>query len=78
MSGAVIFQQRGKTKMSSSLAKRLSRAAPPLLLCASTLLTGCAAIVAGTAGGLIVDEGMVESDGRFDPLENTDVGRKVY
>ncbi|MEM0923630.1 MAG: hypothetical protein AAGI13_11330 [Pseudomonadota bacterium] len=41
------------------------------------LLTGCVAVVAGTAGGLIVDEGIVENDGKFDPLENTDAARAV-
>lgn len=38
-------------------------------------LGACAAVLAGTAGGLIVDEGIVENDGKFDPLENTDAGR---
>ena len=40
--------------------------------------SGCVAVLAGTAGALIVDEGMVEDDGKFDPLENTEVGKKVY
>ena len=40
--------------------------------------TGCVAIVAGTAGALIVDEGIVENDGKFDPFENTEVGRTIY
>lgn len=39
--------------------------------------SGCALLAAGTAGGLIVDEGIVEDDGEFDPLENTEVGRSV-
>ena len=41
-------------------------------------LSGCVAMVAGTAGGLIVDEGLVENDGKFDPLENTEIGRSLY
>ena len=40
--------------------------------------SGCVAVLAGTAGALIVDEGMIENDGKFDPLENTEVGKKVY
>jgi uncharacterized protein YceK len=49
-----------------------------LALLSSIGLSGCAAVLAGTAGALIVDEGMVENDGTFDPLENTEVGRRVY
>jgi len=49
-----------------------------IALLASPLLSGCVAVVAGTAGGLIVDEGMVENDGRFDPFENTEIVRKIY
>lgn len=45
---------------------------------AVTTLSGCVALVAGTAGGLIVDEGIVENDGSFDPLENTEIGRQIY
>lgn len=41
-------------------------------------LSGCVPLLAGSAGGLIVDEGMVETDGVFDPLENTAVGRRIY
>ncbi len=41
-------------------------------------LSGCVPLLAGTAGGLIMDEGMVETDGAFDPLENTAVGRRIY
>ncbi|MBK0399355.1 hypothetical protein H0I76_09150 [Limibaculum sp. M0105] len=48
------------------------------LFLACMLLPGCVAILAGTAGGLIVDEGMVENDGTFDPLENTEIGRQIY
>lgn len=40
--------------------------------------SGCALVLGGAAGALIVDEGMVEDDGRFDPLENTEVGRSIY
>lgn len=40
-------------------------------------LTGCAAVVGGTAGGLIVDEGINENDGEFDPLENTEAAQEV-
>ena len=47
-------------------------------LLASALLSGCTAIAAGTAGGLIVDEGIAENDGKFDPLENTEVGKTLY
>ena len=49
-----------------------------LALVASFGLSGCAAVVAGTAGGLIADEGLIEHDGRFDPLENTALGRRIY
>lgn len=49
-----------------------------VLLLAPMALTGCAAVAAGTAGALIVDEGIVENDGKFDPLENTQVGRALY
>ena len=48
------------------------------LLLASFLLSGCALALAGTAGGLIVDEGMNEGDGEFDPLENTEIGRGIF
>ena len=41
-------------------------------------LPGCVAVVAGTAGGLIVDEGIVENDGEFDPLEETALGRALF
>ncbi|MEM8792635.1 MAG: hypothetical protein AAGE80_13530 [Pseudomonadota bacterium] len=54
----------------------LMRLALPLLLAAS--LQGCVAVLAGTGGGLIVDEGIIENDGAFDPLENTEVGRTIY
>ena len=49
-----------------------------LALVASFALSGCAAVVAGTAGALIADEGLIEHDGRFDPFENTAVGRRIY
>jgi hypothetical protein len=40
-------------------------------LISALLLSGCAAVVAGTAGALIADEGIAENDGRFDPLEDS-------
>ncbi|MCH8169335.1 MAG: hypothetical protein IID49_15460 [Proteobacteria bacterium] len=40
--------------------------------------SGCIAVLAGTAGALIVDEGIVENDGKFDPLENTELGKQIY
>jgi hypothetical protein len=52
-----------------------SIAAPLAVLLACLASSGCAAIAFGTAGGLIVDEGIVENDGKFDPLEETRVGR---
>ncbi|MEL6998846.1 MAG: hypothetical protein AAFP68_11355 [Pseudomonadota bacterium] len=42
------------------------------------ILSGCVAVAAGTAGALIVDEGIVENDGEFDPLENTELGRALW
>ncbi|HET7409991.1 MAG TPA: hypothetical protein VFJ13_07305 [Paracoccaceae bacterium] len=42
-----------------------------VLLLSGLALSGCAAVAVGTAGGLIVDEGISENDGRFDPLEDT-------
>ena len=50
----------------------------PAALLATLILSGCAAVAAGTAGGLIVDEGINENDGEFDPLENTELGREIY
>jgi hypothetical protein len=47
------------------------------LLLGLLALQGCVAVVAGTAGGLIVDEGIVENDGVFDPGENTEAGRAL-
>lgn len=41
-------------------------------------LSGCALAAGGLAGGLIVDEGINENDGEFDPGENTEVGKKIY
>lgn len=55
---------------------KISRLA--VLMGVAVMLSGCVAVVAGTAGGLIVDEGIVENDGKFDPLENTEVGRAIY
>ncbi|MEM9012775.1 MAG: hypothetical protein AAGE18_16225 [Pseudomonadota bacterium] len=50
---------------------------PSAAVLALTALSGCAAVVAGTAGGLIVDEGINENDGRFDPGENTEAGEAL-
>jgi len=41
-------------------------------------LSGCALALGGAAGGLIVDEGINENDGKFDPGENTELGKKIY
>ena len=49
-----------------------------LILALTTMTSGCVAVLAGTAGGLIVDEGIVENDGEFDPFENTELGRWIY
>ncbi len=40
--------------------------------------SGCVAVVAGTVGALIVDEGIIENDGKFDPFENTELGKQIY
>jgi len=40
--------------------------------------SGCVAVVAGTVGALIVDEGINENDGKFDPFENTELGKQIY
>ncbi len=40
-------------------------------------LAGCAAVLGGVAGGVAGSE-IEEDDGRFDPLENTDVGEEIY
>ena len=47
------------------------------MLLASLVLSGCAAVAAGTAGAIAADE-LTEDDGRFDPLENTELGDEVY
>jgi hypothetical protein len=39
--------------------------------------SGCALLAAGAAGGVAADE-ISEDDGRFDPLENTELGEEVY
>ena len=39
--------------------------------------SGCALIAAGTAGAVAADE-ISEDDGRFDPLENTELGEEAY
>ena len=56
---------------------RLLKPAVGLLL-AGFLLSGCALALGGLAGGIIVDEGINENDGKFDPGENTEVGRSIY
>lgn len=56
--------------------ERMKPAFAALLL--AFALSGCALAAGGLAGGLIVDEGMNENDGEFDPGENTDVGRAIY
>ena len=48
------------------------------ILLAGFVLSGCALALGGAAGGLIVDEGINENDGRFDPGENTELGRQIY
>ena len=40
------------------------------LMAAGTQLGGCALLVAGGAGAVAYDEGVVEEDGEFDPLED--------
>ena len=56
-----------------------ARPAPWIMLAMLALGTsGCVAVAAGTIGALIVDEGIVENDGRFDPFENTELGRAIY
>ncbi|MBK0400137.1 hypothetical protein H0I76_13140 [Limibaculum sp. M0105] len=47
------------------------------LIAAGLALSGCATVAAGTAGGLIVDEGLNEDDGEFDPLENTEAAQEI-
>ncbi|MEL6482253.1 MAG: hypothetical protein AAFU72_08140 [Pseudomonadota bacterium] len=47
-----------------------------LLLAAPMLLSGCAAVLFGTAGGVAATE-IEEGDGKFDPLENTKAGRAL-
>ena len=49
-----------------------------LILALTAMTSGCVAVLAGTAGALIVDEGIVENDGVFDPFENTELGRAIY
>ncbi len=49
----------------------------PALLLAGALLSGCALVAGGVAGGVAATE-LEEDDGRFDPLENTDLGKEIY
>lgn len=39
--------------------------------------SGCALLAAGAAGAVAADE-IQEDDGKFDPLENTELGKEVY
>ncbi|MEO1001344.1 MAG: hypothetical protein AAFW69_12195 [Pseudomonadota bacterium] len=50
---------------------------PAAALLSCLLLANCVAVAAGTAGALIVDEGIVEDDGKFDPFENTEAAETV-
>ncbi|HET7409992.1 MAG TPA: hypothetical protein VFJ13_07310 [Paracoccaceae bacterium] len=47
------------------------------LLLSGLVLSGCAAVAAGTAGGVAADE-LTEDDDQFDPLEDTELGEEVY
>ena len=47
------------------------------LLLSGLVLSGCAAVAAGTAGGVAADE-LTEEDGQFDPLEETELGEEIY
>jgi len=49
-----------------------------VLLALPLVTSGCVAVAAGTVGALIVDEGIIEEDGKFDPFENTELGRRIY
>lgn len=55
---------------------RLGLALPALLL-AGTMLSGCALMAGGVAGGVAGSE-IEEDDGRFDPGENTEAGEEIY
>jgi hypothetical protein len=46
------------------------------LCLAATLLSGCAAVLFGTAGGIAGSE-MAEDDGVFDPFERTEAAETV-
>ena len=56
--------------------KRLGMSLFALLLC-GVALSGCALVAGGVAGGVAGSE-IAEDDGRFDPFENTEVGREIY
>ena len=47
------------------------------LLCAAGLASGCGAIAAGTAGGVIATEATEDDGGDIDPLEETVVGDEL-
>ena len=57
---------------------RMRKATLALLALITLANAGCVAIAAGTAGALIVDEGINENDGKFDPFENTELGKAIY
>jgi hypothetical protein len=54
----------------------LARISVLSLLLGGSLLSGCALVAAGTAGGIAGSE-LSENDNDFDPLENTEVGQAV-
>ena len=47
------------------------------LMLASTMLSGCALVAGGVAGGVAGSE-LEEDDGKFDPGENTELGKEIY
>ena len=58
--------------------KSLARFNIIALILSGLVLSGCGAIAAGTAGAIAADEALIEEDGQFDPLEDTEVGEEVY
>lgn len=47
------------------------------LLLSSMMVSGCALLAGGVAGGVAGSE-IEEDDGRFDPLENTEPFEEIY
>ena len=47
------------------------------LVMSGFLVSGCALVAGGVAGGVAGSE-LEEDDGRFDPAENTDLGEEIY